>query len=108
MPIVQQKPIPFFIAKIEVINTTNMSHRIYDRLPEELRGKLIETYEASMPLFPKPPHMMNYFFEIYNNYFNLQYARSGEAEDLEDVTCSNCRVKVDSHIWRAINYYKTL
>jgi hypothetical protein len=39
MPIVQQKPIPFFIAKIEVINTTNMSHRIYDRLPEALRGK---------------------------------------------------------------------
>ena len=84
------------------------THRIYDRLPPELRPKLISTYEESMPLFQKPPHIINYFFEIYNGYFNLQFAKSGEAEDLEDVTCSNCRVRVDSHIWRAINHYKEL
>jgi hypothetical protein len=93
MPIVQQKPIPFFIAKIEVINTTNMSHRIYDRLPEHLRANLIEI---------RGKYTTTILIQ------QLQYARSGEAEDLEDVTCSNCRVKVDSHIWRAINYYKTL
>jgi len=85
-----------------------MAHRIYDRLPEPLRAKLIETYEASMPLYPKPVAMITYFFDVYNSYFNLQYARSGEKEDLEDPTCSNCRINVDSHIWRAINYYKSL
>jgi hypothetical protein len=84
------------------------THRIYDRLPTELRPKLIKTYEESMPMYKKPPHIINYFFEIYNGYFNLAYSKSGDVEDLEDVTCSNCRVKVDSHIWRAVNYYKEL
>ena len=84
-----------------------MAHRIYDRLPEEQRQKLIDTYEASLPLYPKPAHMVAYFFEVYNTYFNLQYARSNDDDDLEDSSCSNCRIRVDSHIWRAVCYYKT-
>lgn len=83
-----------------------MTHPIYDRLPIEMRAELIEKYEASTKIYRKPFETWNYFFKIYNTYFNVHYARTKNKEHLEDVTCGNCRVKVEYKIFDAVKYYK--
>lgn len=79
---------------------------IYDNLPLEMRDKLILEYERSLSLYPKPQSLVKYFFDTYNDYFNIRFLRTKEDEDLEDMSCSNCRIKVFNKISEAVTHYK--